>query len=96
MKINKQKLKQIILEELNGVEENKKPMSRADLIKKQRATRGTDLATQASRLSQTEVTAQDMLNKLGETISAKGNQASPEVLRYLGLALEAAQKGANE
>ena len=95
MKINKQKLKQIILEELNGVEENK-PMSRADLIKKQRATRGTELATQASRLSQTEVTAQDMLNKLGETISAKGNQASPEVLRYLGLALEAAQKGANE
>ncbi len=95
MKINKQKLKQIILEELNGVEENK-PMSRADLIKTQRKVRGTELATQASRLSQTEVTAQDMLNKLGETISAKGNQASPEVLRYLGLALEAAQKGANE
>jgi len=95
MKINKQKLKQIILEELEGIEENE-PISRADLIKKQRATRGADLANQAAGLSQTEVTAQDMLNKLGEIIGAKGNQAGPEVLRYLGQALQAAQKGAQQ
>ena len=95
MKINKQKLKQIILEELSGIEENE-PITRSDLIKKQRATRGADLATDAAGLSQTEVNAQDMLNKLGEIISAKGNQASPEVLRFLGQALQAAQKGVKQ
>ena len=55
MKINKLKLKEIILEEINNMEEimstsasaDDAPMSKSDLVKQQRATRGADLRSRS-------------------------------------------------
>ena len=105
MKINKQKLKQIILEEIGNLEEISSaaadsgedgPISKSDLVKQQRATRGADLARSASGLSGQEVNVQALLNKIGKALEAPGNQASANVIRLLQQALQQASKGAQE
>tara|TARA_A100001015_G_scaffold320401_1_gene446629 strand:- start:2419 stop:2733 length:315 start_codon:yes stop_codon:yes gene_type:complete len=104
MKINKLKLKEIILEEINNMEEimstsasaDDAPMSKSDLVKQQRATRGADLARSASGLSGQEVNVQALLNKIGKALQAPGNQASANVIRLLQQALQQASKGAQE
>ena len=104
MKINKLKLKEIILEEINNMEEimstsasaDDAPMSKSDLVKQQRATKGADLARSASGLSGQEVNVQGLLNKIGKALEAPGNQANANVIRLLQQALQQASKGAQE
>ena len=105
MKINKQKLKEIILEELNNMEEitsaaassgEDGPISKSDLIKQQRATKGADLARSASGLSGQEVNVQGLLNQISKALEAPGNQASANVVRLLQQALKQASQGAKE
>ena len=105
MKINKQKLKEIILEELNNMEEitsaaassgEDGPITKSDLIKQQRATKGADLARSASGLSGQEVNVQALLNQISKALEAPGNQASANVVRLLQQALKQASQGAKE
>ena len=107
MKINKKKLKEIILEELNNMEEitsaaassgEDGPISKSDLIKQQRATKGADLARSASGLSGqvAGVNVQALLNQISKALEAPGNQASANVVRLLQQALKQASQGAKE
>ena len=100
MKINKKILKQIITEELEEITSaaagDDGVVSRADLVKQQRSTKGADLARDASGLSGQEVSAQALLNSLSKILAQPGNQAGANVVRLLQQALVQAKKGVKQ